>query len=82
MTQNSFLVEEAIFFLLENFNGLVIHNLLPGITVKEEDVKVSLVDQSRWRCCVARDLVLFSIGKNWGGIENLFFIPARPYLAK
>ena len=57
----------------KNFNGLVINNLLPDINVIEENDSVAFVKAGAG--VVWHDLVLFSIGRNLGGIENLSLIP-------
>lgn len=59
----------------KNFNGLVIHTMLPGIKIIEEDDSTALIMAGAG--VVWHDLVLFSIGKNLGGIENLSLIPGR-----
>ncbi len=59
----------------KNFNGLVINNLLQGVEIIEENDSTVLIKAGAG--IIWHDLVLFSIGKNLGGIENLSLIPGR-----
>jgi len=57
----------------KNFNGLVIKNSIPGIKVIEENNESVLIEAGagvNWD-----DLVQFCVDKNYGGLENLSFIP-------
>ncbi len=57
----------------KNFNGLVIKNSIPGIKVIEDNIDSVLIEAGagvNWD-----DLVKFCVDKNYGGIENLSFIP-------
>ena len=57
----------------KNFDGIVLHNLLKGISkvqVSEHDYHVSAAAGEVWH-----DLVLYAITNNLGGIENLSLIP-------
>ncbi len=59
--------------LCNNINGIVIHNAIKGITITKEDtnyVWLNVMAGEIWH-----DLVLYSIDKGWGGLENLAFIP-------
>lgn len=53
--------------------GLVVHNKLKGITIEKEDHKNVWLKVHAGE--IWHDLVLFAIGKGWGGIENLALIP-------
>lgn len=57
----------------KNFNGLVIKNSISGIKVIEDNIDSVLIEAGagvNWD-----DLVKFCVDKNYGGIENLSFIP-------
>lgn len=57
----------------KNFSGLVIHYLLKGIEIISENETEVFI-----RCSggeVWHDLVMFSVNKNLGGLENLSLIP-------
>lgn len=59
--------------LTGNINGLVIQNKLKGITIEREDdshIWLNVQSGEIWH-----DLVLHTISKNLGGIENLALIP-------
>ena len=56
-----------------DFNGIVIKNSIPGIKIIFEDAKHCLVKAGAG--VVWNDLVLFTVEKNLGGIENLILIP-------
>ena len=59
--------------LTKDFDGLVIRNLIKGITVvseSDEDVEICVGAGENWH-----ELVLHAISKGWGGIENLSLIP-------
>lgn len=57
----------------KDFDGLVIKNSIPGISVAYEDEEKVLVKAGAG--VVWNDLVLFCIEQNYGGIENLILIP-------
>jgi UDP-N-acetylmuramate dehydrogenase len=59
--------------LTEDFNGIVIKNAIPGIKIIYEDNDSVLIKAGAG--VVWNDLVLFSVEKNLGGIENLILIP-------
>ena len=57
----------------KDFDGLVIHIKLNGIEKIAEDEQFVWIKSgagAQWH-----DLVLFTIGNNWAGIENLSLIP-------
>lgn len=57
----------------KNFEGIVLHNLLKGITkvqVSEHEFHVSAAAGEVWH-----ELVLYAIANNLGGMENLSLIP-------
>ncbi|MCU0377774.1 MAG: UDP-N-acetylmuramate dehydrogenase [Bacteroidales bacterium] len=57
----------------EDYPGLIIKNEIRGIRVLEEDEKSILVEAGageRWN-----DLVGYTVGRGWGGMENLGGIP-------
>ena len=59
--------------LTGDFDGLIIHNQIKGISViaeSEQEVVVCVGAGESWH-----ELVLYAIGKGWGGIENLSLIP-------
>jgi len=59
--------------LTQSVNGLVIHNILKGITVEKEDeahIWLRVASGEIWQ-----DLVLYAVNKGLGGIENLALIP-------
>lgn len=61
--------------LTKDFDGLVVHNNLQGISiVREDDTSVILKAASG---IIWHDLVLHAISKGFGGIENLSLIPGR-----
>ncbi len=57
----------------KNFEGLVIHNCIKGIEIVKEDNENVFVKSGAGE--VWHNLVLWSIAKNLGGIENLSLIP-------
>jgi len=60
---------------LEDFNGLVIRQMLRGITViqeEEDTVIIKAMAGEPWH-----NLVLHAVAHNWGGIENLSLIPGN-----
>jgi len=78
---DNYLVKEKKFVLgggsnilfTKNFNGLVIKNSIPGIKVIEENSDSVVVEAGagvNWD-----DLVKYCVNKNFGGLENLSFIP-------
>lgn len=57
----------------QNFQGLVVHNKLPGIKLVDETQDHVFVEAGagvNWH-----DLVMFCVDKGWGGLENLSLIP-------
>ncbi len=59
--------------LTQNFNGLVIKNKIPGIEVGDYSTTDAVVKAGAG--VVWHELVLWAIGRNLGGIENLSLIP-------
>ena len=56
-----------------DYNGLVIQNLLKGITIKQEStdsIDIEVMAGENWH-----NLVMHCVQHNWGGIENLSLIP-------
>jgi UDP-N-acetylmuramate dehydrogenase len=59
----------------KDFDGLIIHPLIKGIEVIKETSSDVLIKTG---CGVVwDDLVLYVVGNNWGGIENLSDIPGN-----
>mgnify|MGYP001196587549 CR=1 FL=1 len=61
--------------LTKNFKGLVLKNNIKGIEIFSQDenyVDLKVGAGENWH-----DLVMFSVEKNWGGIENLSLIPGN-----
>ncbi|MCO5248966.1 MAG: UDP-N-acetylmuramate dehydrogenase [Chitinophagales bacterium] len=57
----------------QDYKGIVVHNLLKGIKVIDENdkyVNIQVASGEIWH-----EFVLLAIEKNWGGIENLSLIP-------
>lgn len=59
--------------LTGDYDGLVIKNSIPGISLVFEDEEKVLIKAGAG--VIWNDLVLFSVEKNYGGIENLVLIP-------
>jgi UDP-N-acetylmuramate dehydrogenase len=62
-----------LLFTSEIFNGLVLQNKIKGIEItkeSEQEVVIKVGAGEVWH-----DLVLYTIYKNWGGLENLSLIP-------
>ncbi len=59
--------------LTQNYDGLVIHNCIPGIEVVSETENFVIVKANAG--VVWHHLVLWAIERNYGGIENLSLIP-------
>lgn len=57
----------------KDYTGLVIKNEIPGIKILSEDDENVLIESGAG--VVWHDFVLFCIGKNFAGIENLSLIP-------
>ncbi len=56
-----------------DFNGLVIHNDLKGITITgetDDHIQLTVASGESWH-----SFVMHCLGNNWGGIENLSLIP-------
>jgi UDP-N-acetylmuramate dehydrogenase len=59
----------------KNFDGIVIHNQLKGVELLSEngnEVLLKVYAGEIWH-----DLVLYTIDRNWYGLENLSLIPGR-----
>ena len=57
----------------KDYDGLVIKNSIPGIRIIDEDENTLTIESGagvNWN-----DLVIYSVNKNLGGIENLTLIP-------
>jgi UDP-N-acetylmuramate dehydrogenase len=59
--------------LTQNYDGLVIHNCIPGIEVVSQTEHFVIVKANAG--VVWHQLVLWAIEQNYGGIENLSLIP-------
>ena len=60
---------------LNDFNGIVLHSAIKGITLIEEtddDVLIRVGAAEIWD-----EVVAYTVDKGWGGIENLSFIPGE-----
>lgn len=56
-----------------DYNGLVIQNLLKGITIRQQSdasIDIEVMAGENWH-----NLVMYCVQHNWGGIENLSLIP-------
>jgi UDP-N-acetylmuramate dehydrogenase len=59
--------------ITEDISGLVIFNRLKGISIvseTEEEVVLKVAAGENWH-----DLVMYTVTRNWGGLENLSLIP-------
>ena len=59
--------------LIHDFDGLILKSELKGIAIEREDqneVLIKVASGENWH-----EVVLYCLGKNWGGIENLSLIP-------
>lgn len=64
---------------LNDYHGLVIHNAIHGITVLSQDdttVTVRVWAGEQWR-----DFVTWAVEHNYGGVENLAYIPGTVWAA-
>lgn len=60
---------------LGDFNGVILHSAIKGITILEEtdhDVLLRVGAAEIWD-----DVVAFAVNRGWGGIENLSLIPGE-----
>lgn len=56
-----------------NYNGLVLHNAIKGISISKEtpeEVWLKVAGGEVWH-----ELVQYCVARNWGGLENLSLIP-------
>jgi len=58
-----------------DFNGLVLLNEMPGISVVSEDDEYAVVKAGAG--VVWHELVMHAVARGWGGIENLSLIPGK-----
>lgn len=67
--------EGSNLLFVNDFNGIVFHSQIKGITVAEETQETVLLRvgaAEHWD-----DVVAFAVSKGWGGIENLSHIPGE-----
>lgn len=60
---------------INDFNGIILHSQIKGITVVEEtadSVLLRVGAAEKWD-----DVVAYAVAQNWGGIENLSLIPGE-----
>ena len=57
----------------QNFNGLILHNLLQGIELLNEDENFVFLKAGAG--VIWHEFVLYAVQHGWGGIENLSLIP-------
>ena len=60
---------------LNDFNGIMLHSTIKGITLIEEsndDVLIRVGAAEIWD-----EVVAYAVSKGWGGIENLSFVPGE-----
>lgn len=62
-----------LLFTSDFFDGLVIQNKIKGIEILQENSETITVRSGAGE--VWHELVLYTISKNWGGLENLSLIP-------
>ena len=62
-----------LLFVNEKFNGLVLQNKIKGIEITEENEENLIIKAGAGESW--HELVLYSISKNYGGLENLSLIP-------
>jgi len=62
-----------LLFTSDFYDGLVLQNKIKGIEIVKENSDEVIVKSGAGE--VWHELVLYSIGKNWGGLENLSLIP-------
>ena len=60
---------------LDDFDGLVLHSAIKGITMIEETKDTVLIRTGAAE--VWDDVVAYTVNKGWGGIENLSLIPGE-----
>jgi UDP-N-acetylmuramate dehydrogenase len=62
-----------LLFTSDFFDGLVIQNKIKGIKITHENEETVTIQSGAGE--VWHELVLYTISKNWGGLENLSLIP-------
>lgn len=62
-----------LLFLSNTFNGVVLQNKIKGINIILENENEVIIKSGAGE--IWHELVLFTISKNWGGLENLSLIP-------
>ncbi len=72
-TSHLFLGGGSNVLFTRDFDGLVLRNCLKGIHVVEEDAHTVLIEAAGGE--VWHHLVMFTVERGWGGIENLSLIP-------
>lgn len=67
--------EGSNLLFMNDFNGIILHSVIKGITVEEETDDTVLLRAGageRWD-----DVVAYAVSHGWGGIENLSLIPGE-----
>jgi UDP-N-acetylmuramate dehydrogenase len=62
-----------LLFVSDLFDGLVLHNKIKGIEIIHENEEAVIIKSGAGE--IWHELVLYTISKNWGGLENLSLIP-------
>ncbi|MDR1525760.1 MAG: UDP-N-acetylmuramate dehydrogenase, partial [Tannerella sp.] len=67
--------EGSNLLFINDFNGIILHSAIKGISVAEESSRSVLLRAGaaeRWD-----DVVAYAVSKGWGGVENLSHIPGE-----